>query len=314
MMEIAPEVASLTTRFHSGFVAILGRPNAGKSTLVNRLVGQKVAIVTSHPQTTRNRILGIVNRPHAQVVLIDTPGIHRAESALGRQMMDEVAQALEGIAVLAVMIDASQGLTAGDRLAFKRASQFAGPVILLLNKIDRMSKPALLPLLESCSKERRFNDLIPISALSGDGVALALERFIAHLPAAPPYFPQDQFTDQPERFLAAEIVREKAMVATRSEVPHALAVLTESFEDSQTLIRISATIEVEREGQKGILIGRGGEMIKEIGTMARKELEEIFGVKIFLELRVKVERDWREDPRRVRQLDWRHQLERIGGT
>ncbi len=198
-------------------------------------------------------------------------------------------------------------------MAFDRASRFEGPVFLLLNKIDRMAKSALLPLLESCAREGRFTEMIPISALSGDGVEIALERFVAHLPEGEPNFPEDQVTDQPQRFLAGEIVREKAMAATRQEVPQAVAVLLESFEESDRLIRISGTIQVEREGQKGILIGRGGEMIKEIGTAARKELEEILGVKVFLELHVRVEPGWREDPRRVRQLDWRHQLEGMGG-
>jgi GTPase len=312
-MELRRQAARMASPFHSGFVAILGRPNAGKSTLVNRLVGRKVAIVTPRPQTTRNRILGIVNRAGAQVVLIDTPGVYRARSALGRQMMGEVAQALEGIDVLAVMIDASDGLTRGDRLALDRARQFRGPVILLLNKIDRMAKPALLPLLETCAREHAFTDMIPLSALSGDGVDIVLDRFTAHLPEGEPSFPQDQFTDQPERFLAGEIVREKAMTATRNEVPHALAVMVESFEESEKLIRIRATMDVEREGQKGILIGRRGEMLKEIGTAARVELEEILGVKVFLELRVRVARDWREDPRLVRRLDWRHQLEKLAG-
>lgn len=302
----------MTTTFRAGFVAIIGRPNAGKSTLVNRLVGHKVAIVTSRPQTTRNRILGMANRPNAQIVLIDTPGIHRAESALGRQMMDELSQALEGIDVLAVMIDASQGLTKGDRLALERAREFSGSVVLLLNKIDLIAKPALLPLIESVTKEGQFADIVPVSALSGDGVGIVLERLIAHLPQGEPYFPVDQFTDQPERFLAAEIVREKAMLVSRKEVPHAVGVLVESFEEGDKLIRIHATIQVEREGQKGILIGRGGETIKEIGTAARRELEEILGTKIFLELRVKVQPDWRDDPARVRQFDWRRQLERMG--
>jgi GTPase len=299
--------------FRSGFVAVLGRPNAGKSTFVNQVVRQKVAIVTSRPQTTRNRILGIVNRPQSQVVLIDTPGIHRASTVLGRHMMTEVTQALEGIDLMAVMIDASSGLTAGDRLAIEHAKPFRGPVFLLLNKIDRVAKPALLPLMESCSKEFSFTEIIPISALTGDGVELALERLIAHLPQGDPYFPQDQFTDQPERFLAAEIIRERVMTSTRQEVPQAVAVRVEAFEESEKLIRIRAIISVEREGQKGILIGRGGERLKAIGTAARQELEEIFGVKIFLELRVKVEREWRQNVRIVQQLDWRRQLERLGG-
>ena len=298
--------------FRSGFVAVVGKPNAGKSTFVNRLVGQKVAIVTSRPQTTRNRILGIVNRPKAQVVLIDTPGIHRATTVLGRQMMAEVNQALEGIDLLAVIVDASAGLTREDRLAFERARQFRKPVFLLLNKIDRIAKRALLPLIEACSKELSFAEIIPVSALTGDGVDLALERLIAHLPEGEPYFPKDQVTDQPERFLAAEIVREKAMTSTKQEVPHAVAVRIEAFEEGPKLVRIHAIISVEREGQKGILIGSGGEMLKAIGTVARQELEEILGVKVFLELRVKVDPDWRQDARRVQQLDWRRQLERLG--
>ena len=298
--------------FRSGFVAVLGPPNAGKSTFVNRLVGQKVAIVTSRPQTTRNRILGIINRPEAQVVLIDTPGIHRASTALGRQMMAEVTQALEGIDLVAVMIDASRGLMAGDRLSFQQGKQFRGPFFLLLNKIDRIAKPALLPLMERCSKEFEPTEIIPISALTGDGVELTLERFIAHLPEGHPYFPTDQITDQPERFLAAEIIREKVMMSTKQEVPHAVAVRVETFEERPKLVRISATVSVEREGQKGILIGRGGEKLKAIGTAAREELEEILAVKVFLEIRVKVERDWRRDERLVQRLDWRRQLERLG--
>ena len=301
----------MRTPFHSGFVAVLGRPNAGKSTFVNRLVGQKVAIVTSQPQTTRNRILGIVNRPEAQIVLIDTPGVHRASTALGRQMMEEVAQALEGVDLLAVMIDATGGLTAADRLTFERARQFRGPVFLLLNKIDLVPKPTLLPLLATCAREFEFAEMIPISALSGDGVELALKQFTSHLPDAEPFFPVDQVTDQPERFLAAEIIREKAMATTRQEVPHAVAVRVEAFEEGQKLTRIRASISVERDGQKGILIGRGGEKLKAIGTAARKELEEILGTKVFLDLRVKVDRDWRQDPRIVQQLDWRRQLERL---
>ena len=279
---------------------------------MNRLVGQKVAIVTSRPQTTRNRILGIINRPDAQLVLIDTPGIHRASTALGRQMMAEVSQALEGIDLLAVMIDATAGLTAGDRLTLEYAKQFRGPVFLLLNKIDRVPKPALLPLIESCSKELSFTEIIPISALTGDGAEITLEQLIAHLPEGEPYFPTDQITDQPERFLAAEIIREKVMTSTKQEVPYAVAVLVEAFEESPKLVRIRATVSVEREGQKGILIGRGGEKLKEIGTAARQELEEILGEKVFLEIRVKVQRDWRQDPRLVQQLDWRKQLEHLG--
>jgi GTP-binding protein Era len=299
----------VTPAFRSGFVAILGRANVGKSTLTNRLVGQKVSIVTSHPQTTRNRILGIVNRPGAQVVLIDTPGVNRDSSALGRQMNAEIAEALEGIDVLIVMIDASRGLTPVDRAAFERAERFSGPKILLLNKIDRMSKPALLPLLETCGRENKFDEMIPVSALSGDGVDTVLKILLSRLPEGEPHFPPDQFTDQPERFLAAEIVREKVMSATRQEIPQAVGVQVQAYEDKKNLIRILATIQVERESQKGIVIGSAGARLKEIGTAARIELESFLGTKVYLELHVKVEAGWREDPQRVRRLNWRHDLE-----
>jgi GTP-binding protein Era len=301
----------MAQEFKSGRVAIVGRPNAGKSTLVNRLVGEKVAIVTPRPQTTRNRIQGIVNRPNAQVVLIDTPGLHRPESALGRQMMGEVDAATDGVDVVALLLDASEKFGQGDNRAIERVQRFDGARFLLLNKIDRVPKAELLPLIEKAAKPGKFNEIIPISALKGDGVDRAMEKFIEYLPAGAAQFPVDQYTDQPERFLAAEIVREKAMEATTQEVPHAVAVICDAFEETDKLIRIRATIYVDREGQKGILIGRGGIALKRIGTLARKELETILGTKIFLELYVKVLKNWRENPQIVRQLDWHWQLERI---
>jgi len=301
----------MAPQFKSGFVAVVGRPNAGKSTLVNKLVGEKVAIVTSRPQTTRNRIHGIVNRPNAQVVLIDTPGLHRPDSALGKQMMGEADAAVDAVDVLALILDASEEFGQGDRRAFERVSRFEGTRILLLNKIDRIPKTQLLPLIEAAGKIGDFAEIIPISALTGDGVERALEKFIEYLPIGPPQFPADQYTDQPERFLAGEIVREKAMASTTQEVPHAVAVLVDAFEESGKLIRIRATIYVEREGQKGILIGRGGASLKKIGTEARKELESILGTKIFLELYVKVQENWRDNPQIVRQLDWHWQLDRM---
>ena len=301
----------MAEEFKTGFVAVVGRPNAGKSTLVNKLVGEKVAIVTSRPQTTRNRIHGIVNRPDAQVVLIDTPGLHRPDSALGKQMMGEVDAAIDAVDVLALIVDASEELGQGDRRALERVSRFAGTRILLLNKIDRIPKEQLLPRIEAAAKMGEFAEIIPISALTGDGVERALAKFIEYLPAGPPHFPVDQYTDQPERFLAGEIVREKAMAGTMQEVPHAVAVLVDSFEESGKLIRIRATIYVEKEGQKGILIGRSGASLKRIGTEARKELEAILGTKIFLELYVKVQKDWRNNPQIVRQMDWQWQLDRM---
>ncbi len=303
----------MALEFKSGFVAVVGRPNAGKSTLVNKLVGQKVAIVTSRPQTTRNRIQGILNRPNAQVVLIDTPGLHRPDSALGRQMMGEVNAALDGVDVLALILDVNEDIGKGDRHAIERAAQFEGTRILLLNKVDRIPKGSLLPIIESVGELADFAEIIPISALTGDGVDRVLEKFIEYLPAGEPHFPADQYTDQPERFLAAELIREKAMAGTFHEVPHAVAVLVDAFEETHKLIRIRATIYVEREGQKGILIGRAGASLKKIGTDARKELEDILGTKIFLELFVKVLRDWRDNPQLVRQLDWRLELERLTG-
>jgi GTP-binding protein Era len=303
--------ASMAQDFKFGYVAVVGRPNAGKSTLVNRLVGEKVAIVTARPQTTRNRIQGIVNRPNAQVVLIDTPGLHRPESALGRQMMGEVDAAIDAVDVIALLLDASEDFGLGDRRAVERVQRFEGKRFLLLNKIDRIPKSELLPLIETLAKTGKFDEIIPISALKGDGVDRVLEKFIEYLSAGAPLFPVDQYTDQPERFLAAEIVREKAMEATTQEVPHAVAVICDAFEETEKLVRIRATIYVDREGQKGILIGRGGSALKRIGTLARKELETILGTKIFLELYVKVLTNWRENPLIVRQLDWHWQLERM---
>jgi GTP-binding protein Era len=293
----------------SGFVAIVGRPNAGKSTLVNRLVGQKIAIVTSKPQTTRNRIQGIVTKPQGQIVFIDTPGLHEADSALGRQMMQEVAAALEGIDVLLLMVDASSMHPHADALLLEKAKRFRGRTILALNKVDRLPKPKLLPLIESFAKAFEFSAIVPISALKGDGCDDLLGEILKQLPQGEPYFPEDQVTDQPERFLAAEIIREKAIQLMYHEVPYALAVVVEKYEENPKLLRIEAVMNVERDSQKKILIGHKGEMLKKIGTEARKELEGILGSKIYLGLFVKVAPDWRENPQKVRELDWRYQLE-----
>lgn len=297
--------------FKCGFVAIVGRPNAGKSTLVNKLVGHKVSIVSPKPQTTRNRIQGILNRDDAQIVLVDTPGIHKAENLLNRQMMDELQHACEGIDILSLIVDASVNFGAGDRFSIEWIKRFEGPVFLLLNKIDRIPKHHLLPLIDRYRQEFEFAEVFPISALTGEGCSDLVDNWLTRLPEAPPYFPPDQFTDQPERFLAAEIIREKAILATREEVPHALAVLVDSFEEGKDLIRMRATLYVEREGQKGILIGKAGATAKKIGTEARKELEGILGMRVFLEIFVKVQPNWRQNAALVRQLDWRRQLEQI---
>ena len=302
---------SSVSKRRAGFVAIIGRPNAGKSTLLNRFVGQKVAIVTSKPQTTRNRIQGIVTRPEGQIVFIDTPGLHEADSVLNRQMMREVSAALEGIDVLLLMIDASRTLPHPDSLLVEKAQRSSGATILALNKIDRLPKPKLLPLMDAFQKAFPFAALVPISALKGAGCEELLREILNHLPEGEPFFPEDQVTDQPERFLASEIIREKAIDLTYHEVPHALAVVVDKFKEGPKILRIHATLYVERDSQKKILIGHKGEMLKKVGMAARKELEALLGTKIFLEMFVKVDRGWRENPMRVRELDWHSQLEAL---
>lgn len=297
----------------AGFVAIVGRPNAGKSTLLNRLVGQKIAIVTSKPQTTRNRIQGIVTRPEGQIVFIDTPGIHDAKTALNKQMLREINAAVEGIDVLLLMADAIAMQPHADNMLIDRAKRFRGSaVILALNKVDKLPKSKLLPILEAFNKEFPFAAMVPISALKGDGTDRLVEEILKVLPEADSYFPEDQITDQPERFLASEIIREKAIALTYHEVPHALAVIVDKWEAKPKLLRIEATMHVERDSQKKILIGHKGEMLKKVGTQARKELEELLDTKIYLGLFVKVVPDWRDNPQHVRELDWHTQLEAIG--
>ena len=296
-------------KYRAGFVAIIGRPNAGKSTLLNRYVGQKVAIVTSKPQTTRNRIQGIVTRPEGQIVFIDTPGLHEAHTVLNRQMMREVAAALEGIDVLLMMVDASATQPHADQLLLDKAKRFEGKAILALNKTDRVPKPKLLPLLEAFSKAFPFAALVPISALKGNGCEELLAEILKQLPEGVRFFPEDQVTDQPERFLASEIVREKAIQLTYHEVPHALRVMIDKFEETPKILRIEATLNVERDSQKKILIGKKGEMLKKVGTEARKELETLLGAKIYLGLFVKVAPGWRDNPQQVRELDWHAQLQ-----
>jgi len=302
---------SSVSKRRAGFVAIIGRPNAGKSTLLNRFVGQKVAIVTSKPQTTRNRIQGIVTRREGQIVFIDTPGLHEADSVLNRQMMREVSAALEGIDVLLLMIDASRTLPHPDSLLVEKAQRSSGATILALNKIDRLPKPKLLPLMDAFQKAFPFAALVPISALKGAGCEELLREILNNLPEGEPFFPEDQVTDQPERFLASEIIREKAIDLTYHEVPHALAVVVDKFKEGPKILRIHATLYVERDSQKKILIGHKGEMLKKVGMAARKELEALLGTKIFLEMFVKVDRGWRENPMRVRELDWHSQLEAL---
>ena len=293
--------------FKSGFVAIVGRPNAGKSTLLNALVGAKVSIVTAVAQTTRNRILGILNRPDAQVVFMDTPGIHRPLSRLNEQMMTFVRQALEDRDLALLIVDASEPFGKGDEYALDLLKQYAPRTILALNKIDRIAKPKLLPLIDRYARSHNFEEVLPISALRGEALDELAEAVVRLLPAGPRYFPPDIYTDQPERFLAGEIVREKVIRHTRQELPYVTAVVVDKFDEGEALTRIHATIMVEKDSQRPILLGRGGERIKQIGTEARRDLERLFPPKVFLDLHVKVEPHWRDNPALVAALDYRRE-------
>lgn len=305
--------------FRSGFVCILGRPNAGKSTLLNALAGEKLAIVSPKPQTTRNRVLGVLNLPKkkpqdgAQVVLIDTPGVLRPQSSLDRKMMAEVREAVEGCDLVLVIVDAAKKQDPSDQFLFDLVKKAETPAFLLLNKIDllRQEKGKLLPLIEHYAKVHDFREIIPISARKSEGLDVLLQKAVAALPAGPVYFPEDQITDQPARFMVSELIREQVLLNTSEEVPHSVTVLTESFEETPKLTRIAAAIYCEREGQKRILIGRQGQMLKKIGTAARLEIEKMLGTKVYLELFVKVRENWRESRGFVEELDWRKQLEHL---
>jgi GTPase len=307
--------------FHSGFVCILGRPNAGKSTLLNALVGEKLAIISPKPQTTRNRILGIVHVPGkgkqagGQIVLIDTPGVHKPDSSLGRKMMVEVKEALEGCDLILLIVDVRRRLSPADQFVVDLAKEAETPVFLLLNKVDLLKDKAdLLPIIEEYRQKHEFKEVIPLSALKKDGLDVLLASVLKALPSGPRYFPEDQTTDQPIRFMAAEIIRERILLETKEEVPHAVTVLVEQFEEGKTLTRIAATIYCERDGQKAILVGKGGQMLKKIGTSARLQIERLVQTKVFLELFVKVQPGWRDSRSFVDELDWRRQVEQLSGT
>ena len=302
--------------FRSGFVCILGRPNSGKSTLLNALVGEKLAIISPKPQTTRNRIQGVVHVPKrngksgGQIVLLDTPGVHRPDSSLGRKMMVEVREALEGCDLVLVMMDVARKFDPRDQFALDLLRRPRTKAFLVLNKVDLIrEKSRLLPLIEQYRKLYDFSEVIPISALKRKGLDTLLEMVISALPAGPAYFSEDQITDQPARFMAAEIIREQVLLNTSEEIPYATTVIVDNFEEGARLTRIAATIYCEREGQKGILVGKGGKMLKKIGTSARLQIERMLGTKVFLELYVKAEPGWRDSRRFVEELDWRRQLE-----
>lgn len=328
-------------KMRSGFVSIIGRPNAGKSTLLNALIGEKVAIVTAKPQTTRTRIHGMVEvperkgvHPPAQIVFVDTPGVHKGGSQLDRSMMQEIWQALQTRDLVLLTIDAvrrqardeASGLkldrASEEALAFEMIRELDCPVFLVITKIDLITKERLLPLIEGLSQLHQFTQVIPVSAKKGDGLKLLLHKIAEYLPEGQRWFPKDQFTDQPERFLVAELIRERILLETGEEVPYASAVVVERFEEPEAapkrrkdgkapVTRISAAIYCEREGQKAILIGRGGSKLKEIGAGARREIEALLGTRVYLELHVLVREHWRDSRVFVESLDWRRQLEEM---
>lgn len=288
----------------SGYVALVGRPNAGKSTLLNRLVGEKIAAVSNKPQTTRFKILGIVNRPGGQIVLVDTPGVHKPGYELNRRMMSAVHDALLGVDVVCLIRDASVSTGNGDRFVLDLVKQSGQPSVLLLNKTDKLSdKSKLLPLIEWYQQEHEWKAIVPISALKGDQIEQLLQEMMANLPEGPPVFSEDEFTDQSMRALAAEIVREKILETTGEEIPYVTAVVTEKWEEErEDFTRIYCAIFVERESQKKIIIGRGAQRLKQIGTRARAEIEKMLGHRCHLQLFVKVEADWRDQQRLLNEM------------
>lgn len=295
--------------FVSGFVSILGRPNAGKSTLLNALIGAKLAIVSAKPQTTRTTIQGVLTVAGAQIVFVDTPGIHRSDSTFNRRMMETVRAALAGRDLLIFVADATLPFTEADSQAVDLIRKCETPCLVVLNKIDRLeSKPILLGLIDKYKALHDFAGYVPVSAVTGEGLEELKKAIVARLPEGPACFPDDYLTDQPERFLAGEMIREKILGETRQEVPHAVAVLIDKWEDSPRLLRVMATIYVERPGQKAIVIGARGAVLKRVGMLARLEMEAFFGRKVFLELFVKVKPGWRENREFLNEIDWRSML------
>jgi len=293
----------------AGFVSLIGRPNAGKSTLLNHLVGSKIAIVSDKPQTTRNRILGVRNYPDAQVVYLDTPGIHRPLHRMNVRMVHTAIDTIGTVDVLCLVLDVSERAGHGDRFVIDLVKNTKTPVFLVLNKIDLVKKSRLLPIIDGYWQEQRFAEIVPVSASTGENVDRLERVLIDRLPEGQPLYPDDYLTDQPERFLASEIVREKLLQFTHAEIPFSSAVVVDRFEEPQEaggLLRLYCTILVDRDSQKAIVVGRGGEMVKRIGMAAREDLERFFETRVFLDLHVGVKSDWREDDRLLGELGVGH--------
>ena len=294
------------TNFKSGFVTIAGPPNAGKSTLLNRLLGEKISITSKKPQTTRNRILGVLHRPDAQLIFYDTPGVFEAKDKLNIRIVDEALSAVGDADLILVVVDAATSDPNAERFLVKRMQRQTRPVILALNKIDRVDKSILLKLIEKWSGLHSFEAVVPISAKNGTQVEDLIEAMEAVLPQGPPYFPEDTLTDVPERFIVAELIREQVFRLTGEEIPYATAVTVESFKEEKNgrLIKIDANIHIERDSQKGIIIGKNGSKLKKIGSRSREQIERLLGAKVYLKLFVKIQKNWRKDTRAIRRFGY----------
>lgn len=290
--------------FKSGFISIIGRPNVGKSTFLNHVVGQKIAIMSDKPQTTRNKVQGVVTTDDAQMIYIDTPGIHKPKHKLGDFMVKVARNTLGEVDIIMFMVNAEEKIGPGDRFILEMLKNTETPVFLIINKIDLVHPDKLLEIINSYKSEYDFAEIVPISALKGNNTERLLETLKTYLPEGPKYYPDDQVTDHPERFIISEFIREKVLHATREEIPHSIAVVIEKIEreESRNMVNIMATIIVERDSQKGIVIGKQGALLKEIGTKARRDIEMLLGSKVFLELWVKVQKDWRNTPGRLKEF------------
>jgi GTP-binding protein Era len=296
------------SKFKSGFVSIIGRPNVGKSTLMNHIIGQKIAIMSDKPQTTRNKIHGVYTSDDGQIVFLDTPGIHKPNSKLGDYMMKVAHSTLGEVDAILFLVDVSEGIGGGDRYIIEQLKPITTPVILVLNKIDRIHPDELFAIIKTYKDLYSFAEIVPISALKGNNVTTLLEQIVRYLPEGPQYYPADQVTDHPEQFVCAELIREKILHLTREEIPHSIAVQIEDMKvESNGIVRISAVIFVERDSQKGIIIGKQGTLLKEIGQKARQDIEALLGSKVFLELWVKVKKDWRNQERVLKDLGFRNE-------
>jgi GTPase len=296
-----------SNEYKSGFISIIGRPNVGKSTFLNRVIGQKIAIMSDKPQTTRNKVQGVLTTNDSQLIFIDTPGIHKPKHKLGDFMMKVAQNTLKGVDLILFMVNAEEGYGRGEEFIIEKFQSIKTPIFLIINKIDKIHPDELFKLIESYKEKHPFSEIVPISALEGNNVENLLEVIKKYMPEGPQYYPADQVTDHPERFIVSELIREKALHLTREEIPHSLAVVIDKMERRQDkdVIHVMATVIVERDSQKGIIIGKQGSMLKEIGKLARMDIENLLGSKVFLELWVKVQKDWRNKMGQLRDYGFR---------